>query len=83
VPLTVIPSIGPARPLDAHPEAWMMRRLFVETGLPYLLVDLGPEEIIPRDGHPNAAGARRIARALELALRPALAASPPAPTGVP
>jgi hypothetical protein len=63
-PLFVIPSAGPRRELDAHPEAFIVRRLFVDAGLPYILVDLGPDEIIPGDGHPNPAGARRIADAI-------------------
>ena len=63
-PLFVIPSTGPPRPLDTHPEAFIVRRLFVDSGLPFVVVDLGTDEIIPGDGHPNAQGARSIAEAV-------------------
>jgi hypothetical protein len=69
VPLFVIPSRGPPRALDAHPEAAIVRALFVEPGLPYLLVDLDGDEVIPRDGHPSPSGARKIARAIDEVLR--------------
>jgi hypothetical protein len=67
-PLFVALSIGPPRPLDAHPEAAIIRTLFVDTGLPYLLIDLDVPERFSIDGHPNAAGARLIASAIEAAL---------------
>jgi hypothetical protein len=70
VPLFVVVSIGPPRALEAHPEAAIIRALFIDAGLPYLLVDLDVLERFPVDGHPNAAGARRIAAAIEMALRP-------------
>jgi hypothetical protein len=69
-PLFVVLSIGPPRALDAHPEAAIIRALFVDTGLPYLLIDLDAPERFPTDGHPNASGARLIAAAIEMALRP-------------
>jgi hypothetical protein len=62
--LFVIPSAGPPRALDDHPEAFIVRRLFVDAGLPFVVVDLGPDQIISGDGHPNAAGARVIADAV-------------------
>ncbi len=68
-PLFVVVSLGPPRPLDAHPEATIIRALFIDTGLPYLLIDLDTAERFAGDGHPNAAGARRIASAIEAALR--------------
>jgi hypothetical protein len=67
-PLFVIVSPGPPRTLDAHPEAAIIRELFVETGLPYLLVDLEANERFDVDGHPNPAGASRIAADIEAAL---------------
>jgi hypothetical protein len=76
-PLFVMVARGPDRPLDAHPEAEVIRALLVEPGLPFVLVDLPPDLVIPGDGHPNAAGARRIAAAIVARLRgpPARASS--------
>jgi hypothetical protein len=68
-PLFVIVSPGPPRELDAHPEAAIIRDLFVDTGLPYLLVDLDATERFDVDGHPNPAGASRIAAEIVAALR--------------
>jgi hypothetical protein len=71
-PLFVIPSPGPARALDEHPEAWIVRALFADAGLPYLLVDLDAGDVIPEDGHPSARGADKIAAAIVGALGPQL-----------
>lgn len=68
-PLFVIVSPGPPRALDAHPEAAIIRELFVDTGLPYLLVDLDTSLRLDVDGHPNPAGASRITADIEAALR--------------
>jgi hypothetical protein len=68
-PLFVIVSPGRARTLNAHPEAAILRELFVDTGLPYLLVDLDATERLDVDGHPNPAGAAHIAADIESALR--------------
>ncbi len=68
-PLFAVFSIGRVRPLDAHPEASLVRELFVDQGLRYALIDLDPSELIPGDGHPDPAAHRRIASALEAALR--------------
>lgn len=68
-PLFVVPLVGPQRAFDQHPEAQVLRPLFVEQGLPFVLIDLDVSELIPRDGHPNAAASRRIAEALESRLR--------------
>jgi hypothetical protein len=77
-PLFVVASPGHARSLDAHPEAAILRELFVETGLPYLLVDLDANERLDVDGHPNPAGASRMAAEIEAALRrPEPPRSPP------
>lgn len=73
-PLFVLPSVGPPRPFEQHRERDLWQRLFVEPGLPHLVVDLPPGELIPVDGHPDAAAARRIAAAIESALRAGLAA---------
>jgi hypothetical protein len=69
-----------ARPLFVIPSqnaAWMIRLLFGGAGvpdssphvLPHIVVDLDATQIIPRDGHPNADGARRIAAAIVAAIR--------------
>jgi hypothetical protein len=68
-PVFAIVSVGPPRPLDAHPEAWVVRELFVDQGLAHAVVDLEAAELLPSDGHPNPAGHRRIAYALEAALQ--------------
>ncbi len=68
-PLFVVFSIGPERALDDHPEAFIVRELFVEQRLPYALVDLHPAELIAGDGHPGPEAHRRIANLLEAALR--------------
>jgi hypothetical protein len=70
VPLFVVVSVGPPRALEAHSEAAIIRTLFIDAGLPYILIDLDVPERFPVDGHPNGAGARRIAAAIEAALRP-------------
>ena len=62
------PFAGAARPLDAHPEASIVRALFVDMGLPHVVIDLGPDDVIPQDGHPNEAGAGRLASAIVTAL---------------
>src|SRR6185436_15951773 len=58
-PLFVFPSVGPPRPLEQHRERALVEALLARPGLPYVLVDLPPDEIIPGEHHPNAAGARR------------------------
>jgi hypothetical protein len=68
-PLFVFLSFGPPRPVDDHPEAFIIHGLLDE--LRYLLVDLAPERMLPRDfGHPDAEGARQIANAVAEALTP-------------
>jgi hypothetical protein len=63
-PLFVAVSLGPTRPLDAHPEAGLLRTLFVDTGLPFVVVDLDVGQRFASDGHPTSAGARHIAEAV-------------------
>jgi hypothetical protein len=74
-PLFAVFSIGPERPLDEHPEAFIVRELFVEQRLPFVLVDVRPAEVIPGDWHPGPEAHRRIAHLLEGPLRARL--SPP------
>jgi hypothetical protein len=62
-------SIGPRRELDEHPEAWIVRSLFVDQRLPFALIDVDPPEVIPGDGHPGPEAHRRIAQVLEAALQ--------------
>jgi hypothetical protein len=66
-PLFVFPSVGPARSLDAHPEAFIVRALLDD--LPHVVVDIDEARMLPWDyGHPDAEGARQIAAAIAGAL---------------
>jgi hypothetical protein len=69
--LFAIPSVGLPRPFEQHRERALLEALFVRPGLPFVLVDIPPDELIPGDRHPNAAGARRIAAAIEATLQAA------------
>ena len=71
-PLFAAISIGKRRTLEEHPEGALLRELLVDQGLPYVLVDIDPAELLPWDGHPGPAAHRRIARELAAALRPRL-----------
>ena len=68
LPLFVVPSVGPPRPLDTHPEAFVLHALLDD--LPHVVVDIDPSHLIPRDGHPDPVGAGRIADAIAAALEP-------------
>ena len=68
-----MPSIGPARTLEAHPEAFVVHALLDD--LPHVVVDIDPAHLIPWDGHPDRAGAGQIADAIAAALA-ARAANP-------
>jgi hypothetical protein len=70
VPLFVVPVHGVKRPLGEHPEAWILRALFVRQELPFLLVDLPPDQLLEGDYHPGARGAETIATAILTALPP-------------
>lgn len=67
--LFLVPLIGKERPFDTHPEAQVLRPLFVEQGLPFVLVDIEPRELVPYDGHPDAAASLRIVERLDRALQ--------------
>ena len=69
--LFLVPSPGPDRPLEAHSEAQLLHQLFDGSGLRWALVDLDESE--RWDGHPNARGARKLAAAVESALRESIA----------
>jgi hypothetical protein len=68
-PLFVVVSPGPPRSLEAHPEAGIIRELFVKQALPYVLVDLDAGERLDGDGHPNLTGTSRMVAGIESALR--------------
>ncbi len=65
-PLFVVPSFGSPRPLDAHPEAFIVHALLDD--LPHIVVDIDPAHLLPGDGHPDPEGARQIAAAVAEAL---------------
>ncbi len=67
-PIFVIPSHGPSRPLGEHPEAWVLRALFVQQELPFILVDIPPDQFLSGDFHPGPRGDETIAAAIEAAL---------------
>jgi hypothetical protein len=69
VPLFVVPAAHGAPEREA-----LNRALFEAPGLPYVTVDLQPDDVIPGDGHPNAHGARKLADAITAALRARIAA---------
>jgi hypothetical protein len=68
-------SIGPPRELDEHPEAFIVRKLFVDQRLAFALVDIDRSELIIHEGHPRPEAHRRIARVLEAALQARLSRS--------
>ncbi|GAC1596898.1 MAG: hypothetical protein NVS4B10_06210 [Myxococcales bacterium] len=71
-PIFLVPMVGPQRPVEARGEAQFLRPLFIEQGLPFAPIDLDPTELLPYDGHPDAAASQRIANALADALSPRL-----------
>jgi len=71
-PLFVIPSYGPKRTLGEHQEAWVLRALFVQQGLPFILVDIPPDQLLSGEPHPGPRGEEMIAEAILAALPPEL-----------
>ncbi len=70
-PLFVVTNYGPACVRDGRDgEAWVVEELFVRQGLPYVRVDLDPEDLLPGllERHPSERGTRKIASAVERAL---------------
>src|SRR6185369_4568883 len=66
LPLFVVPSIGPPRPPEKRPETFFVEALLDD--LPHAVVDIDTADLIPGDGHPDRAGALRIADAIASAL---------------
>jgi hypothetical protein len=68
-PLFVVTNYGAAC-LHQDGEPWIVDELFVRQGLPFVRVDLEREDLLPEalERHPGSRGARKIARAVELAL---------------
>jgi len=71
-PLFIVPSFGPPRPLNEHPEAPIVQELFEQQAQPYLLIDIPQSRMMPENWHPDAIAARDIAAAAERELRPRL-----------
>ena len=67
-PLFVILSHGASRPLDEHAETWILRALLVKQELPFILVDLPPDQLLNDHYHPGPRGAETIAAAILAAL---------------
>jgi hypothetical protein len=80
-PLFVVTNYGPACLPDEGGEAWVVNELFVRQGLPFVRVDLAPEDLLPGllERHPGARGARKIAGAIEGALAGRIARARAAP----
>jgi hypothetical protein len=68
-PLFVVTNYGSAC-LPGEGEPWIVDELFVRQGLAFVRVDLDREDLLPEamEKHPGPRGARKIARAIELAL---------------
>lgn len=64
VPLIVTPQLTP----ETEEERALRRRILDEAGLPYLFVPVDPDWRLPRNRHPDARGARRIAAEVARAL---------------
>ena len=76
VPLFVVTNYGPACRRDDGEEAWIVDELFVRQALPFVRVDLDPEDWLPGafERHPSLRGTRKIAAAVERALTEGLGA---------
>jgi len=67
-PLIVVTNYGP--PCLDGDDAWLFRALFGDGEIPHVRVDLGSEDVVgDPDLHPDARGTRRLADAVEAALR--------------
>ena len=74
-PLFVVTNYGSACLHGDGAEPWIVDELFVRRGLPFVRVDLEPEDLLPGtwERHPGPRGARKIAAAVEAALAARLA----------
>ena len=70
-PLFLVTNAGPpCAPTEGLSMPWIVHELFERERLPYVRVDVAfPEETIVNDGHPGTAAVRRMADAVERALR--------------
>jgi YD repeat-containing protein len=81
-PLVVVPQIGPE---DAS-ERSLRRRVFDETAIPYVMIEIDPTWHVPWDRHPDARAARTIALAIVERFRErskVATAANPGPPGAP
>ncbi|HEX9290221.1 MAG TPA: hypothetical protein VF904_11905 [Anaeromyxobacteraceae bacterium] len=78
LPLFVVTNHGAACLPEGREEAWVVDELFVRQRLPFLRVELGPEDRLPLlfERHPSARGAHKIAAAVERALSEQLGGRP-------
>ncbi len=69
-PLFVVTNYGPPCLREEGREAWIVDELLVGQGLPFVRVDLAPEDRLPGlfERHPSLRGTRKIAAAVEHAL---------------
>lgn len=96
LPLFVVTNYGRGCQGDEGGDPWITSELFTRQGLPFVRVDLDPDDRLPGvfERHPNARGSEKLAAAVERALRNARAparrdggtppdrpAAVPAPTG--
>lgn len=70
VPLFIVTNYGPPCHRDDGGESWIVDQLFVRQALPFVRVDLDPEDRLPGafERHPSLRGTRKIADAVERAL---------------
>jgi hypothetical protein len=65
IPLVVVPQLGPEAPV----EVALRRRIFDDSGVPYVLVETDAAWRLPWDRHPNARADRAIADAVAARLQ--------------
>jgi hypothetical protein len=70
-PLFVVPTYATPLPVERRPDAFILREVFDEQSLPYVLIDMDPDDYIAGDGHPNPKASALIADKVVAALRSA------------